>query len=150
MLHAGYEIFGIGMVALLIGLFAIRSMIRRNRTQAGNFSSMDAANESETNHEIEHRVLMYLMARKTDSVLAALAKTIQQERQKLGSVVRNPSLDMAAETMPQDVFTVKDKGQTKYARVLPLARKGAAADAIARQLHLPEAEVAMILRLNAA
>ena len=100
--------------------------------------------------DIEHRALMFLMAQKTDSVLASLAQAIDQERQKLGGVVRNPSMTEALDALPAAAPSSAGNPDSKYERVIPMARSGMDAADISRQLQLPEAEVSMVMRLNAA
>ena len=85
----------------------------------------------------------------TALVLAALARTIEQKRQKLGVVVRNPSMTGAIDAFQAEANRVSDNGQSSCDQILPMARNGIAVPKIARQLQLPEAEVAMVLRLNA-
>jgi hypothetical protein len=101
-------------------------------------------------HDIEHRALMFLMTQRTDSILAALADTIEQERQKLGGVVRKPSMTEAVDGLPSAAETVATHRSSPHDRILPMANDGVAVATIARQLQLPEAEVCMVMRLNAA
>jgi hypothetical protein len=93
---------------------------------------------------------MFLMAQKTDSVLAALARTLEQERQKLGSVVRKPSMPEAIDALQAAAIPVSINRQATYDQILPMAHQGIAVATIARQLQLPEAEVSMVMQLNAA
>ncbi|MBC2742072.1 MAG: DUF2802 domain-containing protein [Desulfosarcina sp.] len=45
---------------------------------------------------------------------------------------------------------VSDNRQLPYDQILPMARNGITVSKIASQLQLPEAEVSMVMRLNAA
>ena len=149
MLHASYEIWGVVLVALLIGTLFFKAFLkrRRNRRELGSLPVEKEAGAYRG--DIEHRALMFLMAQKTDAVLAALAQAIDQERQKLGGIVINPSMAEALDAMPA-AATPAGKPQPDYKRVIPMARSGMDAADIARQLQLPEAEVSMVMRLNAA
>ncbi len=150
MLHASYGIWGVSVIALLIGFWIVkRCILRKRRVRAGG---LDRAAFSATcrDHGTDHRALMFLMAQKTDSVLAALARTIQQERQKLGGVVRNPSMVEAVDVLQAAAIPVSTRHQSSYDQILPMAHDGAAVATIARQLQLSEAEVCMVMRLNAA
>ena len=100
--------------------------------------------------DIEHRALMYLMAEKTDSLLSALAKTIEQERQKLGVVVRKPSIPEEIDAHHERAAVPSEGSQPAYDQVLPLASAGTPIETIARQLNLSEAEVSLVVRLDAA
>jgi len=150
MVHASYEIWGVVLVALLIGTLFFKAFLnrRRNRRELGSLPGEKEAGAYRG--DIEHRALMFLMAQKTDAVLAALAQAIDQERQKLGGVVRNPSMAEVLDAMPAAAPPPAGKPQPDYERVIPMARSGMDAADIARQLQLPEAEVSMVMRLNAA
>jgi hypothetical protein len=152
MLQATHEIWGLVWVALLIGTLLLKAFLGRRRNRRGH--DLHAV-DNETllyGGDIEHRALMYLMAQKTDAVLAALAQAIDQERQKLGGVVRNPSMTAALDAMqmtaPSPTATINTG--PNYERIIPMARSGMDTTDIARQLQLPEAEVSMVMRLNAA
>lgn len=150
MLHNSYEIWGVAIVALLIGSWIIRGIIRRKNTEGDCRSNPAKFNASRRNHDTEHRALMFLMTQKTDSVLAALARTIEDERQKLGVDVRNPSMTAAVDAFQPEAIPVSDHRQSPYDQILPMANNGIAVATIARQLQLPEAQVSMVMRLNAA
>ena len=150
MIHASYEIWGVAVTVLLIGFWITKWCVFRKRS--GNANGLDCTtfNSSCRDHDIEHRALMFLMTEKTDSVLAALAHTIEQERQKLVGVVRKPSMDVAMDASPAASAPVSTSHRSSYDRILLLARNGIAVATIARQLQLPETEVSMVMRLNAA
>lgn len=150
MLHVSYEILGVCVVALLVGCWAIKKGVSRKSPKRGDGVNGAAINSPCTDHDIEHRALMFLMAQRTDSILGALARTIEQERQKLGTVVRKPSMDEALGAYEANQVNVPENGQSLYDRVLSMARSGITASKISRQLQLPEAEVSMIMRLDAA
>lgn len=150
MLITGYEIWAVAMAALLIASWIINGFIRRQRAAGGGASTHEDLDASRRQHDIEHRALMFLMAQKTDSVLAALARTIEKERQKLGTDVRKPSMNEAIDAIQVEMPPVLDPERSAYEQVLPLAHNGLGVAAIARQLKLPEAEVGMVMRINAA
>jgi hypothetical protein len=150
MLHASYEIWGFVLVALFIGMLVFKVLLGRRRNRRGH-ELLPGKNETSMHGgDIEHRALMFLMAQKTDSVLAALAQAIDQERQKLGGVVRNPSMAEALDAMQAATPSPAGSPEPNYERVIPMARSGMDATDIALQLQLPEAEVFMVMRLNAA
>jgi hypothetical protein len=150
MIHASYDIWGVAVAALLLGFWIIKRCVFRKIAGTGSGLGRAACHSSSSNHEIEHQALMFLMAQKTDSVLAALAHTIDLERQKLGGVVRKPSMTNATKAWQAAGTPVPTGGQSSYDRIVPMARDGLAVATIARQLQLPEAEVSMVMRLNAA
>lgn len=150
MLQASYEIWGVVATALLIGVWILKRCIARKNPDPANRLDQEIVDSTCRDHDIEHRALMFLMAQKTDSVLAALAHTIEQERQKLGGVVRKPSMTEAIDALPAAAVTVATNRSSSYDRILPMANDGVAVATIARQLQLPEAEVCMVMRLNAA
>jgi hypothetical protein len=149
MLHASYEIWGLGLALGLAGVWSFKSLLGRRRKKRGNEVSSGIREASLPGGDIEHRALMFLMARQTDSVLATLARAIDQERQKLGGVVRNPSMSEALDAM-QAAGSSAEPSRPNYGEVIPMARGGMNVADIARQLRLPEAEVDMVMRLNAA
>lgn len=149
MLHASYEIWGFVLTALFIGILIFKVILVRRRNRRGH-ESLPAKKETSNSSDIEHRALMFLMAQKTDSVLAALAQAIDQERQKLGGVVRNPSMTEALDAIQAAAPSPTGGPEPNYERVIPMARSGMDATDIARQLQLPEAEVSMVMRLSAA
>ena len=150
MVNVSHEIWALGLVALLIGILILKAVFRRLKTARGH-TAVDYADSCAGPHQdIEHRALMYLMAAKTDSLLGALAKTIEQERQKLGGVVRNPSMEEALDRLPA-VSPSEQSGRTSnYEAIGPMARQGMDAASIAHQLRMPEEEVALAMRLKAA
>jgi hypothetical protein len=151
---AGFAIWGGALAALfslLVGSFLLKGINRLKRGCHGpRAHDTDLAMLSDIQQDTEHRALMFLMNQKTDSMLAALARTIEQERQKLGVVVRNPSItervDAADDSLPE---TAGGSAPT-YEQIPAMARKGMQIEVIAHQLGLSEAEVAFVKRLNAA
>ncbi|MFO7716041.1 hypothetical protein [Desulfosarcina sp.] len=149
MLQASYEFWGVSMVALLIGMFTLKRLIYRRHADRVNCVGRLVSEDAQSDHDIQHRALMFLMAQKTDTILAALARTITQERQKLGTIVRNPSIAEAVDAYPAEAISGADDRQTPYDRILPMAQNGIAVERIARQLQLPEAEVSLVMRVKA-
>ena len=149
MLNPNHAVWGIVLVALLIAFLFINRFIRR-RSAVGNALLNGLSGDRELNlHELEHRALMFLVNQKMDAVLAAMGRTIDEERQKLGAAVMNPSGEDAA-PMPATAAAVKETATPPYARAVTMHREGLSVAVIARQLQLPEAEVALVTRLNAA
>jgi hypothetical protein len=150
MLHASYEIWGVAVIALLIGFWIIKRVFARKSTESANRLDNVIVNSSCRDHDIEHRALMFLMTQKTDSVLAALTRTIEEERQKLGGIVRKPSMTEAIDAFQAAAIPVATNRPSAYDQILPMSNEGVAVANIARQLQLPESEVSMVMRLNAA
>ena len=150
MLHASYGIGGLAAVLIFIGMWVIRRRIRRRRDSADAGHAWMGQVAPERQHDVEHRALMYLMNQKTDALLAALSRTIEQERQKLGGVVRNPSMAAVLDAYPTEANAAKAPQPSIHEQIIPLARTGMTVDAIASQLRLPQDEVAMVVRLKAA
>ncbi len=148
MLHASYELWR-GIAGLLNEFWTITRTILKSDPQRGCTSHDSKSNASCRDHDIEHRALIFLMSRKTDSMLAALAQTIEQERQKLGVVVRKPSMGHSLDAFPTAAMEVSDDCRSSYEQISPMVREGISMPKIARQLELPEAEVSMVMRLNA-
>jgi hypothetical protein len=99
-------------------------------------------------HELQHRALVYLMTQKTDSVLAALSKTIENERRKLGVEKLQPLGDVPIhQQYVQTEFDDNTQGHD-VDQILSMANNGETISKIARQLVLPENEISMVLRLN--
>ena len=151
---ASYAIWGGAFAtisALLLGVFVKRSI--NHWKQIFHMKSQPAADapiHADAMQDSEHRALMFLMNQKTDSMLAALAKTIEQERQKLGVVVRKPSIPIEIDTHHEKAAIPSEGSQRAYDQVLPLASAGTPIETIARQLDLSEAEVSLVVRLDAA
>ena len=150
MLQASYAIWGVGVIVLLIGFWIIKRCIFRKIHRSADGLDRVTFNASFSDHDIEHRALMFLMTQKADSVLAALAHTIEQERQKLVGVVRKSSMTDATDAWQAAATPVSTGGQSSYDRILPMVRDGIAVATIARQLQLTETEVCMVVQLNAA
>ena len=150
MLQASYEFGGLAVVILLIGMWIVRRRIRRKRATADTNQAVLGQVAKHRQHDIEHRALMFLMNQRTDAVLAALSRTIEQERQKLGGIVRNPSMAVAIDAFQAEAMSPNATPRPAHDQIQPLVRSGMAVDAIARQLRLPEDEVSMVMRLNAA
>lgn len=150
MLHASYEVWGVAIAALLIGFWTIKRYVSRKKTQCAFASNPEKSQSLHLEHDVQHQALVFLMTQKTDSMLVALAKTIEEERQKLGVVVRNPSINLSLDALPPETIPVSSPHPSTHDRILPMVRKGMAVSAIARQLDLPEAEISLVMRLNAA
>lgn len=150
MLIVNYEFWGFVVVAMLAGVWMVRMTARRLRKRGATEPCRSGSVFPESQAEIEHRALMFLMTQKTDSVLAALARTIDEERQKLGVVVRNPTMGEQVDGLMMEAHRDEPNARSDIERVLPLAREGVPEAAIARRLNLPESEVQMVLRLRAA
>jgi hypothetical protein len=145
-----YMVVGVVSCLLLVGWWIHKSIGDLKNALAQAASTPGEAEPLGRDHDAQHQALLYLMTRKTDSVLAALAQTIETERQKLGMVVRKPSTDAVSDTSPAPAPTVSEDSPSPHERILPMAGSGVSVAAIARQLQLSEAEVATMVRLNAA
>ena len=150
MLQASYAIWGVGVIVLLIGFWIIKRCIFRKIHRSADGLDRVTFNASFSDHDIEHRALMFLMTQKADSVLAALAHTIEQERQKLVGVVRKPSMTEAIKAFQTAAKPVAAHRPSSHDQILPMVRDGIAVATIARQLQLTETEVCMVVQLNAA
>ncbi len=149
MLHASYEVGGLALVVLLIGVWIVRRLVSRKTYDREGGLIHAVSNPCDPEHDIQHRALMFLMAQKTDSMLAALAGTIEQERQKLGAVVRKPSMTEALDSFQDDAVAGSDDSQNPHAQIIPMVRNGITVSTIARRLELPEAEVSLVMQMNA-
>lgn len=150
MLQASYAIGGVSVIVMLIGFWIVKRWFSRKSPETASGLDGDTGNTTCRDHDFEHRALMFLMAQKTDSVLAALTRTIEQERQKLGGLVRKPSMIEAVDAFQPAALPVSTSHRSTYDQILPMAHDGIAVGTIARQLKLPEAEVCMVMRLSAA
>ncbi|WP_419663721.1 uncharacterized protein Dvar_39400 [Desulfosarcina variabilis str. Montpellier] len=154
LLDASYAIWGGAFAtisALLLGIFVIRSV--NHIKQVFHIQSQhitDAPMPAATMQDNAHRALMFLMNQKTDSMLAALAKTIEQERQKLGVVVRKPSMPEEIDAHRETAPILSAPQHRAYDQVLCLAQEGTPIETIADQLNMSEAEVSLVVRLDAA
>jgi hypothetical protein len=150
MLHASYEVWGLVLVVLLIGVWVVKRLGFKRKVERTNGLTQAIANPPDPDHDIQHQALMFLMTQKTDSMLAALAGTIEQERQKLGAVVRKPSMTEALDAFQAQAVVGSDAGPALHSRIMPMARSGKTVATIARRLDLPEAEVSLVMQMNAA
>jgi hypothetical protein len=154
LLDASYAIWG-GAIATLLtlmtGVFVLRGVnhVKQIFKVYQDFSP-DGPQQTTVQRDIENRALMFLMSQKTDSMLAALSKTIEQERQKLGVVVRNPSMAEEIDACEEPMPDISDRPPTDYEQILPMAQNGMNTSTIAGRLRLSEAEVSLVMRLNAA
>lgn len=149
MLHTSFEIWGIAIVVLMIGGWIIKRSVSCQLSKRLGDGKAQKASLLSREHDIQHRALMFLMNQKTDAMLAALAQTIEKERQKLGTVVRKPSVDEPLDALPAESKSVSAHPPSSCDRILPLVRSGMGVSTIARQLQLPEAEISMVVRLKA-
>ncbi len=150
MLQASYAMGCVFVIVMLIGFWIVKRWFVRKSPETESELDRAGCNTICRDQDVEHRALMFLMAQKTDSVLAALASTIEQERQKLGGVVRKPSMDGAVDKFQAAAIAVSTNHHPSYDQILPMAHEGIAVATIARQLQLSEGEVSMVMRLNAA
>ena len=148
MLEVSHQVSGIVVLILLGGIWWVKRIRHRRRIAPHTIPPAPLKEPFGSMENTEHRVLMYLMTQKTESLLAALAKTIEQERQKLGVIVRNPTLAAAAGAATTQASPAEADRQTAGARILTLAEKGNDVSGIARRLNLYEEEVDMVVRLK--
>jgi len=148
MLHVGYGIGGVGLALLLLGAWILWRLRTLQAVPASRELSAEPDSVPSHERETDPRALMVMVTRKTDTLLAALARTIDQERQKLGIAVRDPSITAALDPV---WATAPPSGDGRRAddQIVVMAREGVPVAMIARRLQLPEARVAMVMRLNA-
>lgn len=163
MIDASYAIWGgaLFMLCALMLVLSVMKLVKRLKTvltvhdEKGPFENR----LSESIDGAEHRALMFVMDQKLDSVLSAMLHTIKKERQKLGIANEkpsieddNPSIEMDADTDREQIASINlsERLQSAYEQVLPLAKSGKPLKAIAKQLELSEAEVSLVMRLDAA
>ena len=153
-LDASYAIWGgafAALLSLLVGVYVVRGIKHVKQSFFAHHECLsETPHETHVQQDIEHRALMFLMTQKTDSMLAALTKTIEKERQKLGLVVRNPSMVEEIDACEETTPNISDRPQTEYEQILPLAQDGMDIATIAHRLRLSETEVSLVMRLNAA
>ena len=149
-MHTSYEIWALAAIGLLIGAWGLRTIKHRITRVLAIESKGVTPDCSCRDHDLDHQALVFLMDQKTDSMLAALARTIENERKKLGMGVRKSSMTPAIDALAEIKVPSATDLPSRYNQILPLATSGLAIAKIARELHLPEAEVSMVLRLNAA
>ncbi|PIE67124.1 MAG: hypothetical protein CSA23_05600 [Deltaproteobacteria bacterium] len=150
MLQVSYQIFGIVFLILLGAIWWGKRIAYRRRPMPDDSRQANAADGCSAGETIEHRVLMYLMTQQTESILAALARTIEQERQKLGVIVRNPSVAAAARAFQGHSTYGEADYPVPESRIVAMAHKGENVSSIARQLEIGEEEVTMVMRLKGA
>jgi hypothetical protein len=154
LLDASYAIWGgafATLLTLMTGVFVVRGVNHAKQIfKVYQEFSPDGPQPTIVQRDIENRALMFLMSQKTDSMLAALSKTIEQERQKLGVVVRNPSMTEGIDACEEPMPDISDRPPTDYEQILQMAQNGMNTSTIAGRLRLSEAEVSLVMRLNAA
>ena len=142
------------LVFLLIGVWIVKRFVfeKKSMGSTGGLNQAMPVALPDQDHDIQHRALMFLMAQKTDSMLAALAGTIAQERQKLGAVVRKPSMNEALDAFQAETSGGSGQmaGPKNQAQIMPMIQNGITVSMIARRLDLPEAEVSLVMQMNAA
>jgi len=147
MLQISYEVFGGAFALSLVGIWLINRMRSRRRMKSARASSAANSTEEQLGGDTEHRVLMYLMSQRTDTILAALANTIEQERQKLGAIVRKPSI---SHRIDPSLSAAASDCRPRTDQILAMTQRGVAIPSIARHLEMNEDEVAMVIRLDGA
>ncbi len=151
MIDAGYAVWaGAGIMA---GTLLLVLLVKKMGGILNSYlKARSVGNEafSASVGDLEHRALMFVVDQKLDSILGSLARTIDKERQNLGVVVRKPSACEDVEAEPTAPVKLSDRLQTAYEQVLPLAENGTSIKTIARRLDLSEAEVSLVMRLDAA
>lgn len=154
MLQTSYGIWVLLVGFLLIGLWLIKrraivpkKMRGNKRRQKRIVTPMPA---SQAQKDVEYWEQLSQMIRQTDSVLNGLSKAIQAERGKLNALMNTRPTDQAIGSLPSGEETLSGNPAIPHDRIIPMARRGETVSAIAQQLKLPEAEVSMVLRMNAA
>ena len=153
MVEANYAIWGGASavsVILFVGVWVARAVNRRRQRRRPFGFELEAEGASLQEQVAQHEALMKLMNQGTDCLLASLARSIELERQKLGTVVRNPSTAESGGPFTLQAEPAAEETPTAYERILPLAGDGLDAPGIARRLNLSEAEVALVMQMRAA
>lgn len=151
MFYATFAIWGgalIVLILLLAGTWIVSVVMQRRGTLRQADMGAAAPSPTHSSDTSPRTMPMVHIAQQTEAVLAALAQAIEQERQKLGVIVRNPSPVEAVEPAPMPAAPVSEDARTPYGRVLPLADAGMEIATIARQLNVSEAEVSLVMHMN--
>jgi len=106
MIQRRYELMGTILIILLAGGWIVSAIHRRRYSRSFDWRETQFPGIRDM-HDVEHRALVYVMVQRTDSILAALARTIEEERQKLGAIVRNPSMDGALVARQADTLVMR-------------------------------------------
>lgn len=153
-INAGYAIWGgaLFMLCTLLLVISVMKLVKRLKFVLAEHDEKDPFENrlAGSIEGAEHRALMFVMDQKLDSVLSAIAQTIEKERQKLGVVNETPSIDLEADEDLVAPVKLSNRLQSAYQQVGPLAKNGTSLKAIAKQLELSEAEVSLVMRLDAA
>ena len=147
---------GIGMmvvVGVLIGFWIVRRRIilRRPGLAAVRSSAVDDALPARPPERVQVATTERIsrMVRQTDAVLTAMARTIAIERDKLEVLANGLAMPSAGQDGAIAARVSEDPAVDAHERILPLAGNGETVSAIAHRLGLPEAEVSLVIRLNA-
>ena len=153
MLQIGHAIGAIVVVGLLFGLWAARRRItcRTARQAVGRPAMVGGAGTARPLDRIpagppEH---ITTVVRRTEAVLTTMARTIAQERRKLNALATGVTVPGSGQANASTGPAHPDPAMDVRERILPLAGKGETVSAIANRLELPEAEVSLVIRLNA-
>ncbi len=143
MFQVSHAVGIIVVVVLLVGFLIVGRRITRRRPRQGARQPVAMGGTvvdgpSEPDQAAPHAHIA-TMVRQTDAVLTTMARTIAQERERLNALAAS-SVAVGA----QD-----DRCIDAHERILPLAGGGETVSAIAHRLALPEAEVSLVIRLNA-
>jgi len=152
MLPTSYGIWIVIGGFLMIGIVIVRRYVLRHRKKIQYRESAPARPilAPQSIHDREHRELLAMMVRQTDSALNGLSLAIAQERKKLNALIHALPINETSGAAASDGEPFAVNAVTAHERILPMARNGETVSAIAQQLKLPEAEVSMVIRLNAA
>ena len=152
MLQTSYAIWIVIGGFLMIGIVIVRRYAIRHRKMLQYLEKAPTRPilALQRNHDREHRELLAMMVRQTDSVLNGLSLAIAQERKKLNALIHALPINETSGAAASDGEPFAVNAVTAHERILPMARNGETVSAIAQQLRLPEAEVSMVIRLNAA
>jgi hypothetical protein len=90
-----------------------------------------------------------MMVRQTDAVLTTMARTIAIERDKLEALASGLAMPSTGQAGATAARVPGKLAIDAHERILPLACSGDTVSSIAHRLELPEAEVSLVIRLNA-
>ena len=153
-IDANYAIWGGAFVVfctLLACTWTFRGIKEYKKVLPISTPGMELPDAFQQQHDFHHQALVYLMTQKTDQALAALSRTIEQERQKLGVVVGNPSTESKEQAAKVSGLASLNDDRLpgfSYENIIPLSEDGMDIPAIAYQLQISEEEVSFFLRFN--
>jgi hypothetical protein len=147
---------GIGIsvvVGLLIGVWVFRRRIigRRPGQKVVRPAAVGGAVPVKPPEQVQAAAPEHIgmLVRQTDAVLTSMARTIAIERHKLEALAGGLAMPSTGQAGATAARVPGELAIDAHERILPLAGSGETVSAIAHRLGLPEAEVSLVIRLNA-